>query len=174
MRKVVFEIATSLDGFITGDEEALDWLLWGEEAGARVGALWKRVDTLLMGRKTYDFAARSGGGDDGSSKIRTCIFSRTMTEAPKGAELVRDDAGGFVRALKQQDGGDIYAMGGGDLAATLLDAGVVDQLGLNIHPVLLGSGTPLFPGLARRVDLELAECVPMKNGCVLLSYSVKA
>ena len=56
------------------------------------------LDTILMGRKTYEFATRGGGGDSGESKIRTCIFSRTMAEAPAGAELVRDDAAGFVRS----------------------------------------------------------------------------
>lgn len=114
MRKVTWGAAVSLDLYLAGPDEALDWLLWSDDAAAISGESWKGVDTLLMGRKTYDFAAKGGGGGDeaGESKIKTCIFSRSMAEAPKGALLVRDDAAGFVRALKREPGGDIIVMGG--------------------------------------------------------------
>ena len=68
-----------------------------------------------------------------------------MAEAPAGAELVREDAAGFVRALKESEGGDIIVMGGGELASQLIEAGLVDEIGLNVHPLLLGSGTALLP-----------------------------
>ncbi|HEV2747872.1 MAG TPA: dihydrofolate reductase family protein [Allosphingosinicella sp.] len=171
MRKVTFGGANSLDNYITAPGEALDWLKWSDDAQAISAASWKGVDTMLMGRKTFEFAQKSGGGG-GSSKIRTYVFSRTLKAVPDGAELVREDAAGFVRALKQQEGGDIIVMGGGELGTALLEEGVVDEIGFNIHPLLLGGGTPLFHPLRRRIALELIEARAIEHGCVLVRYRV--
>ena len=170
MRKVSYGAAVSLDGFLAGANEEIDWLLMSDDVNAIMAESWKGVDAMLMGRKTYEFAASMGGGPDGLSKIKTYIFSRTMTEAPDGAELVRDDAVGFVRALKAQSGGDIILMGGGELAASLIEGGVVDEIGLNLHPVLLGAGVPMFAAMQRRVDLALVEARPIAKACVFLVY----
>jgi dihydrofolate reductase len=170
MRKLTYGAAVSLDGYIAGPGEAIDWLLWSDDANAITGESWKGVDALLMGRKTYEFAAGSGGGGGGPSKLRTYIFSATLAEPPEGAELVRDDAVGFVRALKAQPGGDIILMGGGELAASLIEGGVVDEIGLNVHPVLLGGGVPMFAAMSRRVTFALAEARPIARDCVFLRY----
>jgi len=167
MRKVTYGAGVSLDGYITGPDEAIDWLLWSDDAQAISSESWKGVDTMLMGRKTYEFAARSGGG---VSKIKTYIFSRTMAEAPAGAELVREDAAGFVAALKATPGGDIIVMGGGELGSALIEGGMVDEIGLNVHPLLLGGGIPFFRPIARRVPLTLVEARPIARECVLLRY----
>ena len=173
MRKVSYGAAVSLDGFIAGPDESIDWLLMSDDVQAIMADSWKGVDAMLIDRKTYEFAARMGGGPDGLSKVKTYIFSRTMAEAPQGAELVREDAVGFVRAMKAEPGGDIILMGGGELAAALLDGGVVDEIGLNLHPVLLGGGVPMFPAIGRRVDLALVEARPIAKDCVLLRYAAK-
>lgn len=170
MRKVSWSAAVSLDLYLAGPEEAMDWLRWSDDAAAISGENWRGVDTLLMGRKTYDFAAKGRGDDAGESKIRTFIFSRSMAEAPAGAELVRDDAVGFVRALKGREGGGIVVMGGGELASALIEGGVVDEIGLNVHPILLGSGIPFFRPMARRVEAELVEARPIAQECVFLRY----
>jgi dihydrofolate reductase len=171
MRKVIWGAAVSLDLYLAGPGEALDWLRWSDDAAAISTASWQGADTLLMGRKTYDFAARSGGGGDaGASKIRTFIFSRTMAEAPAGAELVASDPAAFVRRLKQEEGGDIIVMGGGELAGALIEGGAVDEIGLNVHPVLLGGGTPFFRPLTRRVALAFVEARPIARDCVFLRY----
>ncbi|MGQ0661174.1 dihydrofolate reductase family protein [Sphingosinicella sp.] len=171
MRKATYGAAVSLDGFLAGPDEALDWLLWSDDAKRISAESWRGVDTILMGRKTYEFAAKSGGGGGGSSKLTTYIFSRKMTEAPDGAELVGEDAAAFVRGLKQQPGGDIIVMGGGELGAALIDGGVVDEIGLNVHPILLGGGVPMFPPMARRAELRLIEARPIERGCVFLRYA---
>jgi dihydrofolate reductase len=171
MRKLTWGVAVSLDLYLAGPDEAMDWLRWSDDAAAISGASWAGVDTLLMGRKTYEFAARSGGGGDaGDSPIRTFIFSTTMAEAPAGATLVRDDAAGVVRALKQSQGGDIMLMGGGGLAASLIEAGLLDEIALNLHPVLLGAGTPCFGPMAGRAEAALIEARPIAKDCVLLRY----
>ena len=106
--------------------------------------------------------------------MKSYLFSRTLTKAPrKGVELVTSDAGGFVRALKQQPGKDILVMSGGNLATSLFEAGVIDEVGLNIHPLLLGSGAPAFLDPGARVKLELTECRGLDGGCVLVTYRVK-
>ena len=172
MRKVTYGAAASFDGYLAGREEALDWLLWSDDAAAISGDSWKGVDTILMGRKTYEFAAKSGGGSEEPSSIAGYVFSRTMTEAPKGAELVKGDAVEFVRELKSRPGGDIIVMGGGELGSALLDGGIVDEIGFNLHPLLLGDGTPMFRPMEHRVALELIEARAIAKGCVFLRYKV--
>ena len=170
-RRLVWSAAVSLDLYLAGPNEALDWMRWSDDAAAISGGMWSGVDTLLMGRKTYDFAARSGGGGDaGSGSISTFIFSRTMAAPPKGAELVQDNAVDFVRALKAQAGGGIVLMGGGALASALIEGGMVDEIGLNVHPVLLGGGTPFFRPMARRIEAALIEARPIAADCVHLRY----
>jgi dihydrofolate reductase len=174
MRKVTFGGAASLDLYFAGPNEEIDWLRWSKDSAAISGANWTGVDTILMGRKTWEFAVRSGGGPGGTSKMKTFIFSRTMTEAPAGAELVREDAAGFVRALKAAPGGDIIVLGGGELGSALIEGGVVDEIGINLHPLLLGSGIPMFRPLAARVQLSLIEARPIAEGCVFVRYRCEA
>jgi dihydrofolate reductase len=173
MRKVSYGGANSADNFITGPDEAIDWIRMSDDVDAIMKESWKGVDTILMGRKTYEFAARMGGGGGGMKGVSTYIFSRTMSEAPKGAELVRDDAVGFVRELKAKPGGDIIVMGGGELGTALIEGGVVDEIGLSIHPLLLGGGMPLFREMSRRVELELIEARAIAKGCVFVRWRVE-
>lgn len=170
-RKVIFGGAVSLDGYFAGPDEEIDWLRWSDDSAAVSAASWKGVDTMLMGRKTFEFAMRVGGGLGVGPKIRTYVFSRTLGEVPDGAELVSGDAAEFVQRLKAEPGGNILVMGGGELGSALIEAGLVDEIGLNVHPVLLGGGIPAFRPMARRTELELVEARPMARGCVLLRYS---
>jgi dihydrofolate reductase len=169
-RRVIFGGAVSLDFYFAGPGEAIDWLRWSDDSAAASAASWKGVDAMLMGRKTFDFAIRMGGGLGVGPKIRTYVFSGTLAEVPEGAELVRGDAAEFVRGLKAQEGGNILVMGGGELGSALIEAGLVDEIGLNVHPILLGGGTPVFRPMARRAEFELIEARAMARGCVLLRY----
>ena len=172
-RKVTFGGANSLDNYLARPDHAVDWLMWGDEAAAVMADFWKTIDTVLMGRKTYEVAARSGMGG-GYRGVTSYVFSRTLADPGGGVTVVRDDAPGFVRELKQKAGKDICLMGGGELARPLFEAGLIDEIGFNIHPVLLGSGIPLFHPMSRQIDLELMECRPFKNGCVYVTYRVKS
>jgi dihydrofolate reductase len=174
MRKVTFGGANSLDNYIARPDHAVDWLLWGEEAAAVMTDYWKTIDTVLMGRKTYEVAERSGPGGGGYPGVKTYVFSRTLAEGEhEGVTIIRREASEFVRDLKGQDGRDICLMGGGELARSLFEAGLIDEIGFNIHPVLLGTGIPLFHPMSHQIDLELGECRPFKNGCVYVIYRVK-
>jgi dihydrofolate reductase len=172
MRKVTYGGGNSLDNYLAGPGEAIDWLRWSEDAAAISAESFRGVDAMLMGRKTYEFAQRMGGGPV-LKGVTTYVFSHTLGRVAKGKELVREDATAFVRRLKAEPGGDILIMGGGELGGTLLEAGLVDEIGLNIHPVLLGAGVPLFRRLPRRIDLELIEARPIACECVLVRYRVR-
>jgi dihydrofolate reductase len=176
MRKVTYGGACSLDGFLTGPDGALDWLHFSKDVQAIMAEYWRGIDTILMGRKTWEIAAASGGGGGGPSRgITSYVFSRTLRDRPPaGVTLVSEDAGGFVRALKAKPGKGICLMGGGELAHSLLEAGVVDEVGLNIHPVLLGSGVPVFRASPHRTRLALVENRTLDGGCVMATYRVVA
>jgi dihydrofolate reductase len=173
MRKVTFGGANSLDNFIARKDDAVDWLLWSDEAMSAMKDYWKTFDTILMGRKTYEVALKHNQrGGNPYKGMKTYVFSRTIREG-NGVEIISEDAAEFVRNLKNEEGKDICVMGGGELAKTLFEADLIDEIGFNIHPVLLGSGIPLFHEMNHQIDLELLECKPFKNGCVMVTYRVK-
>jgi dihydrofolate reductase len=171
MRTVTYCGATSLDMFVAGPGGAVDWIVWSDDAQQLMAEYWATIDTILMGRKTYEFAAKGGGGGE-MPGVTSYVFSRTLKSVPR-ATVVSEGAGGFVRALKAQPGKGIMLMGGGELARALFEADVIDEVGVNIHPVLLGSGVPLVAGLARPINLELVSCRPIHGGCVYARYRVK-
>lgn len=170
MRKVTYGAAVSLDGFLAGADEAMDWLRFSEEAAQINETSWAGVDTMLLGRKTYQFAERSGGGA-AFKGLQTYVFSRTLKEAV-GAELVRDDPVSFVRSLKKAEGGKILVMGGGELGTALIEGGLVDEIALNIHPLLLGDGARMIGRIATRVELQLAEARAIAQDCLFARYLV--
>jgi dihydrofolate reductase len=173
MRKVTFGGAISLDNFIARKDGSYDWILSSKEANKIMADYWNTIDTIVMGRGTYEVAARMGAGG-GHSGIKTYVFSRTMTKPnTKRVSFLSEDAADFVQRLKKEDGKDICVMGGGLLAKSLFEADLIDEIGFNIHPLLLGSGVPLFHEMSRQIDLELKECQQFSNGCVYLSYNVK-
>ena len=173
MRKITFGGATSLDQFLARPDHAVDWLMWSPEAAAVTAEYWKTVDTVLMGRKTYEIA-RGKGKTGGYKGVTNYVFSRTLKAgADPSVTVVSADATEFVRALKGNTGKDICLMGGGELARSLFEAGLIDEVGFNIHPVLLGAGIPAFRAMSRQIDLELKDCQRFKNGCVLVTYRVK-
>ena len=173
MRKVIYGGACSLDGYLTDRTGSIDWLHFSKDVEQIMSRSWADTDTILLGRKTWEVAAAQGGGGGSMPGVKAYLFSRTLTAAPAGAELVSSDAGDFVRTLKSQPGKDIIVMSGGNLAASLFRAGVIDEVGLNIHPVLLGAGAPAFLDPGTRLTLELSECRQLDGGCVFVNYRVK-
>ncbi|WP_181365304.1 dihydrofolate reductase family protein [Arthrobacter sp. HMWF013] len=190
MRTVTYGAACSLDGFIADSDGAVDWIHFSADVEQYMSEYWSTVDAVLMGRRTWEFAAAQGvGGEPGSEAgpapeagslegsgipaVATYLFSRTLSQAPPGTELVSSDAVDFVKTLKRQPGKGICLMGGGELAGSLFEAGVIDQVSLNVHPVLLGSGVPFFRDLKGRIGLELTESRGLDGGCVLMVYRVR-
>jgi dihydrofolate reductase len=184
MRSITYGGAVSLDGFLAGVDGSIDWLHFSKDVQQVMTDYWKDVDTILMGRKTYDVSvalSRPSAKKPSKAKsprrkepaMRTYVFSRTRKSIDDPAvELVASDAADFVRDLKGRPGKRVCLMGGGELAQSLLAAGLVDEIGLNIHPVLLGSGIPTFRDPGHRVKLTLTECRQLEGGCILARYIV--
>jgi dihydrofolate reductase len=173
MRKITYGGAISLDGYLAGPNEEIDWLRYSDDVAEIMKESFRGVDTMLMGRKTYEFAQKMGGGPP-MKGVTTYVFSSSLEEVSGDAKLIGTDAADFVRDLKAKEGGDILVMGGGELGTSLIDAGLVDEIGFSIQPVLLGGGIPAFRELSSRVELELIETRAIKPGCVLVRYRVLA
>jgi dihydrofolate reductase len=184
MRTVTYGGAVSLDGFLAGVDGSIDWLHFSKDVQQVMTDYFKDVDTILMGRKTYEVSVaqkppsakkptKTSKSKRKESSMRTYVFSRTLKEIDDpGVELVKTDATEFVRALKNGPGKRICLMGGGELAQPLIAADLVDEIGLNIHPILLGAGIPTFRDPGHRVKLTLTECRQLDGGCVLANYKV--
>jgi dihydrofolate reductase len=170
-RKVTFGGASSLDNFIARKDGGFDWLMWTREVREISNEYWKTIDTVLMGRKTFEVALKFGSGAYPGAK--NYVFSRTLKEKFDGVEVVSEDAATFVKRLKKEKGKGICLIGGGLLAKSLFEADLIDEIGLNIHPVLISSGIPLFYDIQKQINLKLIECRELKNGCVLVRYKVK-
>jgi dihydrofolate reductase len=188
MRTITYGGAVSLDGFLADAAGAVDWLHFSKDVQQEMTEFWKDVDTILMGRKTYGVAAGNADSEEAHEvaaalekksrkkkepAMRTYVFSRTLKDIDNpGVELVKSDAAAFVRELKQRPGKRICLMGGGELAQSLIAEGLVDDVGLNIHPILLGSGVPVFRDPGHRVAFTLTECRQLDGGCVLVKYAL--
>ena len=182
MRKVKYFVANSLDNFIARPNGGVEWLL-NDGTDYGMETFFASIDCVLLGRKTYESAIghnqtpkkpkRKKRKATLSLGMKSYVFSTTLKADPDDDfEIVSENAGDFVRKLKRESGKDIWLMGGGSLAGSLLNEGVVDEISLNIHPVLLGEGIPLFGELNRQVNLELFATKTHKNGCVQVDYRV--
>jgi dihydrofolate reductase len=171
MRKVLFSVANSLDNYIASPDGGVDWLIDSEDANQLLEEMWKPIDTVVMGRKTYEFSAEHGM--DGIPGMKNYVLSSTLDPAAhKNVTIVNEDTAGLVRQLKSESGGDIFLMGGVEIARQCFQAGLIDELGLCIHPILLGKGVPLYLEMDTPINLELQECKPIAHGCVWLTYRV--
>lgn len=169
MRRVIYSVAASLDGYIAGPKGEFDWI--PKDPSIDWGAFMGRFDTVLMGRRTYEIAARDGSGT-GPSGMRTFVFSRTLRakDHPK-VTLVADDAAATVDGLRRQRGRGIWLMGGGVLFQSLLESGLVDVVEIGLVPILLGEGIPLLPSLPRPMRLALKQTKKYPSGILLLTYA---
>ena len=174
-RKVIVHIAASADGYIARPDGDLEWLTSRPAPKGFYGmeAFMKTVDTMVIGRKTYEESLKLGGTFDSTS--RTFVFSRQKPPAkiPKGVEFVNEAIGPFISRLREQPGKDIWLMGGGDLIASFLDEQAIDEFVINMFPVFIGDGIPLIARRHRQAPLELLSSERFENGVVQLHYRVK-
>ena len=173
MRRIRYQVATSLDGYIAGPKGEADWIVMDPDIDFR--ALYAQFDTALVGRRTFEML--TGGKKKGGALpgMKTFVFSRTLRQRdyPK-VTIVAEKAEETLTALRAESGKDIWLFGGGLLFRSLLDAGLVDTVEVAIIPVLLGGGIPLLPppAKARKLNLTGHKLYP-KTGIVLLEYAVK-
>jgi len=170
MRPVRYSVASSLDGYIAGPNGEYDWI--PNDPTVDFAAIFARVDTILIGRHSYE-AAQKSGGSPGTPAMRSYVFSRTLRGPMQpGVTLVADNAAATVAALRAEPGdGEIWLFGGGALFRSLLDAGQVDSIEVTVVPVLLGGGIPLLPSGGPRANLSLTGTYTYPSGMVSLIYS---
>lgn len=191
MRKLVYYVACSVDGFIAHTDGSHDGFSQDQDYFADLFAAFpetvpthlrevmgvdsenQRFDTVLMGRKTYEVGLKEGVTSP-YAHLRQYLFSRSLSESPDAnVELVSDQAIEVVQQLKAEDGKDIWLCGGANLASTLFANQVIDQLILKVNPFLMGAGIPLFADVIPQTTLDLTNSKIYRNGVLLLHYSVK-
>ena len=169
-RRLRYQVASSLDGFIASPDGGYDWIV--ADPDIDFTALYAQFDTAVMGRKTF-LAGLENGGDGTLPGIDVVVFSRTLRPADYPAvSIVNRDPAEHVRSLKATAGKDIWLYGGGELFRTLLSAGLVDTVEPAVIPVLLGGGIPLLPPPAQQTSLRLTNHrLYPKSGIMLLEYA---
>lgn len=170
MRRIRYSVAASLDGYIAAPDGSFDWII--EEEAIDVAAFTAKIDTLLMGRGTYE-VMRAQDPPDPFPGMATYVFSRTLRpEEHPDVTVVAQGAADVVASLKAQPGKDIWLFGGGVLFRSLLQAGLVDTVEVAVIPVILGDGVPLLPGPELRTRLSLRKHEAFPSGIMLLKYDV--
>ena len=183
MRKITLGLANSVDNYIAREDGGYDWIHWGEEVAKLSARFMKTIDTLLIGRKAYEVMLAAGQTSYPGAK--NYVFTRSkkkgaqLTRAlgarkrpDKNVEVISGDAAAFVKKLKQEKGKGIVVFGGAVLAKSLFAADLIDEIVLNIQPVLLGSGIPLFHEMTKEIKLKLVDCRSLKEGGLVVTYGV--
>jgi dihydrofolate reductase len=183
MRKIIFMMSVSVDGFMEGPGHDLGWHLVDHELHDHFNEQLGAMGAFLDGRVTYELMAAfwpTADADPASSApvaefariwrdMPKIVYSRTLQRADWNTTVVREVVPEEVIALKAQSGGDLV-LGGADLAATFMRHDLVDEYRLYVHPVLVGRGTPMFRPSDATISLRLAETRTFGNGVVLLRY----
>ena len=171
MRRVRYNCAMSLDGFIAGARDEFDWIVIDPDIDFE--ELSGQFDTYLLGRRTFEVTG--GQGPTAQPDARTFVFSRTLNQVDhEDVAVVGEDWKEVVRSLRQESGKDIWLFGGGALFGSLCEEGLVDTIEVSIVPILLGEGVPLVAELSRRIELKLTgQRTYEKTGTVSLVYEVK-
>ena len=171
MRRLRYQVATSLDGYIAGPHGEVDWII--QDPDINFGELFGTFDTAVMGRKT--FAAMLGHGTGAMPGLDVVVYSSTIRPADHSeVTVVNTDAVKHIQSLKAKPGKDIWLFGGETLFRTLLEAEVVDGVEPAVIPVLLGSGVPMLPAPYLKTMLVLTKHrVYQKSGTMLLEYCIR-
>jgi dihydrofolate reductase len=177
LRKIVYYVAASIDGFISGP----DGDIRGFEAVSKSDGIEKYLqdlksfDTIIMGRKTYEFGYNYGlkPGKAAYPHMDHYIFSKTLQfdEADKRVKICDPDLD-IIKDLKNGIGSDIYLCGGGEFAGWLLDHEMIDVLKIKLNPLVLGKGTRLFGPSTKQVKLDLTDSETYTYGLKIISYSI--
>ena len=158
MKKIILFSAVSIDGYIAGKEDDLDWLTkFGandSEAGDDYTKFERTVDTALMGSGTYEFVVRAGINDP-YPNMDTYVFTRTARASRGAVKYISGDIIEFAESLKEQEGKAIWLVGGGAINGLFLQQGMIDQLHLDVIPMSIGGGTKLFEGDCGIDDFDL-------------------
>ena len=182
MRKVIYSMNVSLDGFIAGPRGEIDWSAPDEELHRFHNEQVRELGEHLLGRRLYETMVYWETAEQNPSAtdyelefarvwkpLPKIVFSTTLEHVEGNATLVRDGLAKEVARLKQRPGENL-AVGGAGLASELIKLGLVDEFRLLVNPVVVGGGTPYFPALDEKLNLELVETRTFGSGVVYLRY----
>ena len=178
-RKIIVEVAVSADGYIARPDGDVEWLNRRPPMDYGIGKFYSTIDTILWGRKTYDWALayqkRTGSKASPFDKnIANYVFSRRPPKkVAADVEFVREPLKAFARRLRSQHGKHIWLMGGGKLISSFLDAGEIDEFDIKVIPIFIGKGIPLVAPRYRDIPLRLLESKKYPDGVVRLHYAVE-
>ncbi|KUP04946.1 hypothetical protein Q75_13905 [Bacillus coahuilensis p1.1.43] len=164
----------SLDGYIAEKDGGIDWLHEMESVGEGDNGyedFYNRIDTVLMGKKTYD-QVMSFVQEFPYPGKKAYVFSRSTTGQDKHVEYVNEDIGSFTESLREKAGQDIWMVGGSDLLHDFIKEGLIDELIITLIPIILGAGVPLFKHQAAPIPLKLIRTKPYGE-FVQVHYEVK-
>ena len=185
MRKVIVTMWVTLDGFIAGPNEEMDWVMVDDKMGKYEDDLVSAADTLILGRVTYQsfagawpYVPESSSASEGEKEyarklnaMRKIVFSRTLEKAEwNNSSLEKEVLPEEIAKMKQEPGKDMVIYGSASIVQAFTNAGLIDEYQILVHPVVLGSGKPLFTNIKDRVHLKLVKSETFPSGVVLLQY----
>jgi len=171
MRKVKLFIASSLDCYIAREDGGIDWLYTDADYG--YAKFYDSIDTIIVGRKSYDQSLTFDIYPYKGKKVY--VFTRKKVRKnnnEQDVEYIDTNIQDFVTSLTQSMGKDIWLLGGGEIVSVLLNAGLVDEIILSIHPIILGTGIPLLRNIQKEVNLKLENSLSFESGLTQLCYKV--
>jgi dihydrofolate reductase len=177
-RKIIVHIATSADGYIARLDGDIEWLNRRARLDYGIKAFYRTIDTILWGRKTYDWALaywKKSGKKDGmfDTKVSNYVFSRKPPKrAAPGVEFISEPVKAFARRLRAKPGKHIWMMGGGELIASFLDVKEIDEFDIHVIPAFIGEGVPLVAPRHRDITLRLRSTRKYPDGVVRLRYEI--
>jgi dihydrofolate reductase len=182
MRKIILDLAVTLDGFIEGPNGELDWLVRDKEIdfGDILNDILSEKDIIFYGRISYDKWGNSQPDENASQKIKDAykllhskqkyVFSKTKKDDKTNAIFINSNIKERVLEIKEQSGKNIWLYGGAKITTTFLNLDLIDEYRLAVHPAILGKGKPLFQNIEDRHKLTLTDAKGYKSGVTLLTY----
>lgn len=168
MRKIILGLAVSLDGFIEGPNGEYDWCFTDQDYG--LTDFFKRIDTIFMGRKSYELAQQTAE-DNPWKGMKTYLFTNTLKSINnENVEIISGNIKNQINIIRKQPGKDIWLFGGAALLTSFVNNNWVDEYWLSVHPIILGSGKPLFQNIVERKNLALVNSKVYETGLVSLKY----
>jgi dihydrofolate reductase len=187
MRKVIFQINVTLDGFISSPDGGMDWAIVDQQQWKDLFGRYDQLDTVLLGRNNYEgfYGYWPAVANDSNASETDRAFSRWMDNAPKvvfshtlkkvdwkNSRLAQQDAATEVRKLKEQPGKDMLVMNSTTLAQSLMKDDLIDEIWIAIMPVVIGEGVPLFDDPKQKLKLKLLSVQGYDAGVVFLRYAL--
>jgi dihydrofolate reductase len=171
-RKIIVNIATSADGYIARPDGDFAWLNQAAVGNYGMGKFYKKVDTVIMGRKTYEAGVKMG--QKGYPGLQNYVFSASpkKSDVPH-VEYLKEDIEGFAKRLRSAKGKHIWLVGGSSIIAAFLDKQQIDEFIIHVIPIFIGAGIPLIQAKHRNIDLRLLKARRYSDGVVRLHYRVK-